>query len=38
VEAPPTINIRGQEPKKEPVTPIAERIKGKDGACASLLL
>lgn len=31
-EAPPTINIRGQQPKKQPVTPLAERIKGKDGA------
>ena len=31
-EAPPTINIRGQEPKKAPVVPLAERIKGKDGA------
>jgi hypothetical protein len=31
-EAPPTINIRGQEPKKQPVTPLAERIKDKDGA------
>ena len=34
-EAPPTINIRGQQPKKEPVVPMAERIKGKDGACAA---